>query len=80
MLGRQTRRNWRRNRNPESTLAKPPNCPAKRDHLSVRDPLDPYFGGAGRSRVGCRLHHEVISIASIFSSFGPVMKRTMHFR
>ena len=39
-----------------------------------------YFGGAGRSRVGCRLHHEVISVASIFSSFGPVMKRTMHFR
>ena len=36
-----------------------------------------YFGGAGRSRVGCRLHHEVISVASIFSSFGPVMKRTM---
>jgi len=35
MLRRQTRRDWRRNRNPESTLAKPPFCPAKRDDLSL---------------------------------------------
>ena len=33
MLRRQTRRNWRRNRTQNSTLAKPPFCSGKRDHL-----------------------------------------------
>ena len=39
MLRRQSRRNWRRNQNPESILALPLSCPANRDHLNLAYPL-----------------------------------------